>query len=116
MTCIGKNAPLGTPISINCGNRTFSSTANAGGAWGTTCGYTSLSEAQSAKISCSVANDTNNPACISNPATNACTMTSDAWVVLVQDQDNTNDGTVRYTCSTKDGKVHSLRIDCGNGQ
>lgn len=112
VVCVGKNTTTTTPMSVNCGNGVLPGFADAHGFFATTCSYASKDEAAKAKISCAVANDTNNSNCISSP--NACTIEGNSMVAIVGD-DAENDGRIKYTCSTKNGQEALLQIVCPNG-
>lgn len=112
--CDGKNTTTSTPMSIDCKNGVINQGyANAAWVYSATCSYSSVSQAQKALISCTVANDTNNSDCISSP--NACTIEGNSMVAIVGD-DEDNDGRIKYTCETKNGQEALLQIDCGNGK
>lgn len=112
VVCAGKNTTTTTPMSVNCGNGILPGFADAHGFFTPTCSYTSKDEAAKAKISCAVANDTNNSNCISSP--NACTIEGNSMVAIVG-EDAENDGRIKYTCSTKNGQEALLQIVCPNG-
>jgi len=112
--CEGKNTNTTTPMSIDCKNGTvYQGYASAAGIYSATCSYPSANQASKAKISCAVANDTNNSDCVSSP--NACTIEGNSMVAIVG-EDADNDGKIKYTCETKNGQDALLQIDCGNGK
>jgi len=101
-------------MSIDCKNGTvYQGYASAAGIYSATCSYPSANQASKAKISCAVANDTNNSDCVSSP--NACTIEGNSMVAIVG-EDADNDGKIKYTCETKNGQDALLQIDCGNGK
>ena len=115
VVCAGINTTTSTPMSISCGNgyNPIQGYASVAGTFPATCNYSSVSQAQNAQISCTVGNGTNSSSCISSTSAWACTLTSNAMVAIVDDDNN--NWSVTYSCSTTDGSQAQLQIDCGNG-
>jgi len=110
--CIGENSIPGvTPITLNCGNgENITRVADSGGNLVEICHYTSVSQANRAKVSCSVGNDLVNSDCIRSAM--SCDLDSDTEIAIISEDED--QGEVEYTCSTRNNQEASISIDCGN--
>lgn len=108
-TCTGNDTAATTPITINCGNGT-----NVSWFWSSLVGTCEYDEGFVGNAQCIVGNNACSPISASPNAGLCEDLTSEAWPVLIVDEDGEAVGNFR--CETTNNVEAKITIDCGNGE